>query len=85
LHDDQSPAETKQGAAWPAQADCRLPLEKSTADAALREIRRLINTLPTGEVALYVEEVDLHVNPKIGADWMLPCDRRVVAASSFSR
>lgn len=33
-------------------------------------IRRLVATLPAGEVAVYVDEVDIHLNPKIGLDWM---------------
>jgi transposase len=32
----------------------------------------LIDELPADEVVLYVDEVDIHLNPKIGADWMLP-------------
>lgn len=38
----------------------------------LNELRKRIDTLPEGEVALYVDEVDIHLNPKIGYDWM-PC------------
>jgi transposase len=37
----------------------------------LRQIRRLLNGLPTDEVAVFQDEVDLHLNPKIGACWML--------------
>jgi transposase len=37
----------------------------------LQQIRRLIKNLPRGEVAVYVDEVDIHLNPKIGPDWML--------------
>jgi transposase len=33
-------------------------------------IRRLIETLPAGHVAVYQDEVDIHLNPKIGLDWM---------------
>jgi transposase len=33
-------------------------------------IRRLVANLPEGEVAAYVDEVDVHLNPKIGLDWM---------------
>jgi transposase len=33
-------------------------------------IRELIAELPSDEVAVYEDEVDIHLNPKIGADWM---------------
>jgi transposase len=35
----------------------------------LREIQRLIDNLAPREVVLYVDEVDIHLNPKIGPDW----------------
>jgi len=38
----------------------------------LRDIRKLIETLPADEIALFEDEVDIHLNPKIGPDWMLP-------------
>jgi transposase len=36
----------------------------------MNEIRRLLATLPKGEAAVYEDEVDIHLNPKIGLDWM---------------
>jgi transposase len=36
----------------------------------LAKIRKLIENLPKDEVALYEDEVDIHLNPKIGYDWM---------------
>jgi transposase len=36
----------------------------------INELRRLIETLPRREVAVYEDEVDVHLNPKIGLDWM---------------
>lgn len=30
----------------------------------------MVATLGPGEVAVYLDEVDIHLNPKIGADWM---------------
>jgi hypothetical protein len=32
---------------------------------------RLEKNLPPGDVLLYVDEVDIHLNPKIGPDYML--------------
>jgi transposase len=36
----------------------------------INELRRLIAALPRREVAVYEDEVDVHLNPKIGLDWM---------------
>jgi transposase len=36
----------------------------------LAEIRDVLDTLGPGEVAVYLDEVDIHLNPKIGPDWM---------------
>jgi transposase len=36
----------------------------------LYKIRRLPRELPADEVAVYADEVDIHLNPKIGWDWM---------------
>jgi transposase len=47
------------------------PWKKARRLRRLREIRRMIAGLPAGEVAVYVDEVDIHLNPKIGDDWML--------------
>lgn len=36
----------------------------------LAEIRAVLAALPKGHVAVYLDEVDVHLNPKIGPDWM---------------
>jgi transposase len=36
----------------------------------LNALRTLLATLPRHEVAVYEDEVDIHLNPKIGLDWM---------------
>jgi transposase len=36
----------------------------------LNALRLLLATLPRREVAVYEDEVDVHLNPKIGLDWM---------------
>src|SRR5262249_44286161 len=38
--------------------------------AKLRRICRLLATLPADEAAVFQDEVDVHLNPKIGACWM---------------
>jgi transposase len=47
--------------------DC--PWPKSRRTKRLRAIQRLIDNVAPGEVVLYVDEVDIHLNPKIGPDW----------------
>ena len=37
----------------------------------LGAIRQLLATLPRRHVAVYEDEVDIHLNPKIGLDWMV--------------
>jgi transposase len=36
----------------------------------INALHRLIAALPPAEVAVYEDEVDVHLNPKIGLDWM---------------
>jgi len=40
-------------------------------DAKLRKIRRLFSSLPADETAVFQDEVDINLNPKIGACWMV--------------
>jgi len=54
------------------------PWKKRRRMKRLREIRKLIGTLPSDEVVLYVDEVDIHLNPKIGPDWMLRGTQKTV-------
>jgi transposase len=49
----------------------RCPWSATAKTRRLNQIRRLLKTLPPEEVALYSDEVDIHLNPKIGWDWML--------------
>jgi transposase len=46
------------------------PWKKARRMRRLRAIRRLVENLPADEVAVYLDEVDIHLNPKIGPDWM---------------
>jgi hypothetical protein len=49
--------------------DC--PWEEARRDRRLRRIKRLVRGAGPDEVVLYVDEVDIHLNPVIGLDWML--------------
>lgn len=47
------------------------PWKKAVKTRRLNEILRLERNLRPDEVLLYVDEVDIHLNPKIGPDYML--------------
>lgn len=44
----------------------------------LNAIRRLAEEPPPNAAVLYVDEVDVHLNPKIGNDWMLEGQQKQV-------
>ncbi len=46
------------------------PLSDRQRRRRLRKIRQLLANLPQDEVAVYEDEIDIHLNPKIGLDWM---------------
>jgi transposase len=54
------------------------PWSKAKKTRRVNRIRRLIENLPPSEVAFWADEVDVNLNPKIGADWMLRGDQRQV-------
>jgi transposase len=47
------------------------PWAKAAKTRRLNALRQLVATLPRGHVAVYEDEVDIHLNPKIGLDWMV--------------
>jgi transposase len=55
------------------------PWPKARRLRRLAWIRRLIRGLGPDEVAVYEDEVDIHLNPKIGPDWMLMGQQKTVA------
>jgi len=46
------------------------PWSKAAKNRRLAAIRRAIDHIETGDVAVYLDEIDIHLNPKIGPDWM---------------
>jgi transposase len=46
------------------------PWHPAVKTRRLNQIADLIASLPRHEVAVYEDEVDIHLNPKIGLDWM---------------
>lgn len=56
----------------------RCPWPAARRQRRLARLRRLAAHPGRGEVVVFADEVDLHLNPKIGRDWMLPGVQRVV-------
>lgn len=56
----------------------RCPWKRDAREARLAEIRALEERASAAEPVLYSDEVDIHLNPKIGRDWMLPGQQRRV-------
>lgn len=47
------------------------PWKKRRRVRRIKELERLVSSVPADEVVVYADEVDIHLNPKIGDDWML--------------
>lgn len=54
------------------------PWSTRAKNRRLRELEQLEQTLPEDEALVHADEVDLHLNPKIGADWMVPGQQKRV-------
>lgn len=54
------------------------PWSKWAKTRRLNALQRLIATLPRRERAFYEDEVDIHLNPKIGLDWMVSAQQKEV-------
>jgi transposase len=50
----------------------RCPWSPTAKTRRLNELRAMLSGLRVDEVAVYSDEVDIHLNPKIGWDWMVP-------------
>ncbi len=46
------------------------PWPKRRKNRCLSAINKVLRSLRPREVAVYIDEVDIHLNPKIGPDWM---------------
>lgn len=40
--------------------------------------RKVVQNMPEDEKAFYEDEVDIHLNPKIGREWLLPGEQTLV-------
>ena len=56
----------------------RCPWLRRRKQRRIRRIHHLINHLPDDEAAVWEDEVDIDLNPRIGFDWMLPGQQREV-------
>lgn len=54
------------------------PWSKAAKAQRIAQIRRFLRRLPPDQVAVYQDEVEIHLNPKLGRDWMLPTYQREV-------
>jgi transposase len=63
----------------------RCPWPKKKREQQLRRLRRLAAAASAFEPVLYADEIDIHLNPKIGADWMLPGQQRQVITPGQNR
>jgi transposase len=54
------------------------PWSKARKNKRMKLIRALIDTLPADQAAVWADEADIDLNPRIGADWTLPGDQRLV-------
>jgi transposase len=61
------------------------PLSKRQKRRRLRQIRLLLENLPPNEVAVYEDEADVHLNPKIGLDWMNRGRQKVVVTPGVNQ
>jgi transposase len=46
------------------------PWPRRDKELRLAAIRAVVENPPAGQAAVYLDEVDVHLNPKIGPDWM---------------
>lgn len=74
------------GARWGmARPTVLCPWSQARKARRLRAIFQVIHHLPAREVAYFEDEVDIHLNPRIGRDWMLPGQQKVVVTPGQNR
>lgn len=61
------------------------PWPKARRTRRIREILRVVENLPAREVAFFEDEVDIHLNPRIGRDWMLRGQQKRVVTPGQNR
>lgn len=67
------------GAGWNrARPVVKCPWPEDKRKERLQEISDMLAGLPPGEIALFEDEVEIHLNPKIGFDWMMRAEQKEV-------
>jgi transposase len=61
------------------------PWDSERRKRKLASLRRLARSASVAEPVFYEDEMDVHLNPKIGRDWMLPGHRRYVLTPGQNR
>lgn len=70
---------TALGARWGmARPTVECPWGPRAKRRRLRAIEARLAAVPAGEEVFYEDEVDIHLNPRIGRDWMLPGTQKTV-------
>jgi transposase len=54
------------------------PWSKGRKTRRVNRIRKVIERLPESEIAFYEDELDVHLNPRIGRDWMLRGQQKAI-------
>lgn len=74
------------GARWGmARPTVLCPWPKARKARRLRAIWRVLDHLRSDEVAYFEDEVDIHLNPRIGRDWTLRGQQKVVVTPGQNR
>ena len=61
------------------------PWPRARKARRVREILDIVENLPRGEVAYFEDEIDIHLNPRIGRDWMLYGRQKLVVTPGQNR
>jgi transposase len=61
------------------------PWSKARKARRLQTIWKIVDRLPAREVAYFEDEVDIHLNPRIGRDWMLPGQQKLILTPGQNR
>jgi RHS repeat-associated protein len=74
------------GARWGmARPIVLCPWLKARKARRLRAIFKIVHHLPAREVAYFEDEIDIHLNPRIGRDWMLRGQQKLVVTPGQNR
>jgi len=74
------------GARWKrGRPVVRCPWPRARREERLAQIERVVAKLPTNEVAFYTDEMDIHLNPRIGPDWTRRGRQKLVVTPGRNR